>query len=73
MTTLGDLMHSSETTEVDTFNKFLVASNGDGVTFLRPLPQRLSADDALLLAAYIVAIVADEDKWKAILTAVESS
>lgn len=61
--------------EIDTTNKFLVSSGGaDGsIVFLRPLPQRLSQDDALLLAAYLVAMVADSDKWEAVLTAVENA
>lgn len=59
--------------EIDTTNKFLVSVGGDGIVFLRPLPQQMSRDDALLLAAYIVAIVADNDKWEATLTAVEST
>jgi hypothetical protein len=58
---------------IDTTNKFLVSTGGDDIVFLRPLPQRMSYDDALLLAAYIVAIVADSDKWEAVLTAVEST
>ena len=59
--------------EIDTTNKFLVSSGGDDIVFLRPLPQRLNYDDALLLAAYIVAMVADSDRWEATLTAVESA
>lgn len=58
---------------IDTTNKFLVSSSNSDVVFLRPLPQRLSEDDALLLAAYIVAMVADSDKWEATLSAVENA
>lgn len=59
--------------KIEIGNKFLVITDSHGIAFARPLPQRLSVDDALLLAAYIVAIVADEEKWTAILTAVEST
>lgn len=59
--------------EIDTTNKFLVSKSDGGFVFLRPLPQRMSDDDALLLAAYLVAMVADSDKWEAVLTAVENS
>ena len=59
--------------EIDTTNKFFVASDGRGIVFLRPLPQRLGHDDALLLAAYLVAMVADSDRWERVLKAVEST
>lgn len=59
--------------KVDTTNKFVVSSSNDDIVFLRPVPQRLSKDDALLLAAYIVALVADSDQWEAVLTAVENA
>lgn len=38
---------------MEIFNKFLVASQGDNLVFMRPLPQKLSYDDALLLAAWL--------------------
>lgn len=60
-----------EPDEIDTSNKFLVRAAGDKIAFLKPLPMVISQDDALLLAAYIVAIVADQDKWERVLTAVE--
>ncbi|OLE54191.1 MAG: hypothetical protein AUG51_09370 [Acidobacteria bacterium 13_1_20CM_3_53_8] len=60
--------------EIDPFNKFIVSSSGNGdIVFLRPLPRRLTEDDALLLAAWIVALVADSNKWEAVLQAVEST
>ena len=59
--------------EIDTTNRFLVSMAGRDIVFLRPLPQRLSEDDALLLAAYLVAMIADSDKWEAVLTAVENA
>jgi hypothetical protein len=55
---------------IDTTNKFLVASQGDDIVFLRPLPQRISTADALVLAAYIVAMNGDEDEWLKVYNAV---
>lgn len=42
--------------EINTFNKFMVASQGSEIVFLRLLPTRISQEDALLLAAYLVAM-----------------
>lgn len=39
---------------VCTLNRFLVAGSGAHIVFLRPLPQRLTHADALLIAAYLV-------------------
>ena len=60
---------------IDTTNKFLVSMGGDNViTFLRPLPQRISRIDALLLAAYLVTMAANtEEDWEKIRMAVESA
>lgn len=38
-------------------NRFFVGASGQNVAFLRPIPQRMSNEDALNLAAWIVAIV----------------
>lgn len=46
---------------IDVFNKFLVSSSGDDVVFLSPVPRRLTHAEALLLAAYIVAIAVPRD------------
>lgn len=59
--------------EIDTFNKFLVAAQGDAMVFLRPVPQRLTHQDALLLAAYLVAMVGDDEQWLKTLAAVENT
>jgi hypothetical protein len=55
---------------IDTTNKFLIAKRGEDFIFLRPLPSQLSEDDALLVAAYIVAMCADTERWKDVLQAV---
>lgn len=66
-------MSQNKETEIDTTNKFLVASQGDDFVFLRPVPQKLSKDDALLLAAYLVAMTADDARWDRVLTAVSNT
>jgi hypothetical protein len=55
---------------IDTTNKFLIGKRGDDFVFLRPLPQVLTEDDALLVAAYIVALCSDTERWKDVLQAV---
>lgn len=58
---------------IDSMNKFLVGGAGDDIIFFRPLPQRLRPEDALLLAAWIVAIVGDEDEFLRVLHAVQNT
>lgn len=45
-----------ENTEIETANKFLVASNGNGIVIMNPPRGAISGDDALLLAAYLVSM-----------------
>lgn len=42
------------------------------MVFLRPVPQRLSHEDALILAAWLVAMVADDEQWDEIRKGVAS-
>lgn len=67
--------------EIDTTNKFLIAASvgkgQDEIIFLTPVPQRLSRADAILLAAWIVAM-ADDDRdestdFEKVLTAVNNT
>lgn len=44
-------------------NKFLVGAQGDSIISLR-LGFSMSEEEALNLAAWIVAIISDEEKWK---------
>jgi hypothetical protein len=46
------------TQEIDTFNKFMVAAQGDHLTLLNPpMPgQRFTRNEALILAAYLVSM-----------------
>jgi len=62
--------------EIDTFNKFLVAAGGDNIVFLKPVPQNISGDDALLLAAYLVSMATalpKQHSFAEVLAAVENS
>lgn len=58
---------------MDTMNKFLIGLNGDDLVFLKPVPQRLSKEDSLLLAAWLVAMVADVDQFMEMLKAIENA
>mgnify|MGYP001603933895 CR=1 FL=1 len=60
---------------IDTMNKFLVAVKGKEVGFLKPVPGSMSADDAMLLAAYLVTM-AEMDathKFEEVLAAVQNA
>jgi hypothetical protein len=62
--------------DLDTSNKFLVGSNGAHLVFLKPLPQKITRGDALLLAAWLVAIASEEDDeadFRRVLEAVQST
>lgn len=61
--------------EIETLNKFLVASKGKEIGFLKPVPGSMSADDALLLAAYLVTMaeVSATHKFQEVLDAVEGA
>lgn len=56
--------------EINTTNKFLIGLQDDNIVFMKPLPQVLTENEALLVAAYIVSMVADEDRWQSYLRAV---
>lgn len=59
--------------EIDTTNYSLVGTNGDDIVFIRPLPQRLTKERALNLAAYLVAMADDNNQFPAILEAVQNT
>lgn len=59
--------------KIDTTNKFLVAGSGNDIVFLRPVPSRISHQDALLLAAYLVAMAGDDEQWERTLKAVQNA
>lgn len=57
--------------EVDTTNKFMVASQGGRVMILMPPRAPINNEDALLLAAYLVAITGlGHDKFTRVYDAV---
>jgi hypothetical protein len=47
---------------IDTDNKQLVGRHGDAIFFMRP-PVRMSIQEALTMAAWIVAIACDDEQW----------
>jgi hypothetical protein len=57
--------------EIDTFNKFFVAvALGGKIVILRPPRRAMSIDDALALAAWIVAASSDKKRFDTIYEAV---
>lgn len=60
--------------EIETFNKFFVGATSNGIRLMRPPTGELSHDDALNLAAWLVA-VADPggERFAEVLAAVEST
>jgi len=57
---------------IDTINRHGVGVMGDGIVILNP-PRTLSKREALVFAAWIVALVGDDDLWDATRFAVEST
>jgi len=56
----------------DTFNKFLVSVRDQSIVFPLGLPAIITMDDALLLAAWIVALADRDDKFSIILKEVQN-
>jgi hypothetical protein len=44
---------------IETFNKYLIGVVGDDITVMQSIPHRISKADALLLAAWLVALADD--------------
>ncbi len=65
----------AEVVDVDTMNKFLVSSQGQNIVVMNPMPltRGLSHADALVFAAWIVAIAGGEEAFLRALRAVEST
>jgi len=58
---------------VDTLNRWMIGRRVDGtLTIARP-PSRLTQDEALVFAAYLVAMVCDEGRWQEVQKAVEEA
>ena len=60
---------------IDTTNKFLVAMRGDDLVMILPPAryQSISHKEALVLAAYLVSMVGDDELWARTLTAVQNT
>lgn len=58
---------------MDTENKYMVSSRNSQVAFIRGIPATMTKDDALLFAAWIVAIADDGEKFGKILEEVQGS
>ena len=52
---------------MDTNNRFLVSIGGGHIVFLKPVPLKISNDDALNLAAWLVALADDDGKFAQVL------
>lgn len=60
--------------KIETANKFMVGMQGDQIVIgLALRTSRMTIDDALNLAAYLVAMVGDDERWEATLEAIEST
>jgi hypothetical protein len=58
--------------QIDPTNKHCVAVMGDGIVILNP-PRTLGKREALVFAAWIVALVCDDELWSETLFAVTNS
>jgi len=58
---------------IDTANVFLVASRGTGFVIMNPPTTIITADEALNLAATLVALVGDRERFDRVLKAIEST
>lgn len=58
---------------MNTFNKFMVSVGQNEIVFLRPVPQKISKEDALLLAAWLVALADDDNQFDNVRTEVANT
>ncbi len=59
--------------EIDALNKFMVGGQAGKVVMMMPPRGPMTHDEALTLAAWLVSIVGDDDRWEEILKAVQGS
>ena len=57
--------------KIETFNKYGVCMSGRGIFFLCPPRTEMSKDEALTLAAWLVVLAMDDERFAAIREAVE--
>jgi len=58
--------------QVETENRYLLSAQGDTLIFQRP-PGRLTHEEALGVAAWLVMMVGDEDRWQQVRDAVQGT
>jgi len=63
---------NDERPPIDTENRWFIGRQAGDLVILRP-PHRLTKDEALVLAAHLVAMVHDDERWQEILAAVQST
>lgn len=59
--------------EVNTANKFMVGAQGDGFRIMAPPAGVMTEEETLSLAAWLVAITGNEERFREILTAVHNA
>lgn len=57
----------------DTRNRFLVGGGALKIIFVKPVPREITKDDALNLAAWLVALADDDGKFQPLLEAVQNT
>ena len=73
---VADAKRSRRSTTIDTSNRFVVGGNALGELVLHAPPRPgvlISEEDALNLAAWLVAIVGQHDRFLEVLEAIEST
>jgi hypothetical protein len=58
---------------MDTENKYMVGVRGSQIAFVRGIPATMPKDEALLFAAWIVALADDGEKFNKVLAEVQCS
>ena len=48
--------------EMDTSNKFIIGGRGHNLVFIRPVPQEISNDDAVNLAAWLIVLTGAQEE-----------
>lgn len=58
---------------MDTFNQFLVGVRADKIHIMSPPKREITKDEALMLAAWLVVLADDDEKFPSILEAVQNT
>lgn len=71
---MGRQANQRSNMDIDTSNEFIVGAIGDDLTvMLAPRLQHISKDQALRLAAWLVAMADDDNKFPEILKAIQNT